>query len=66
MILKTQLEMRFHLSDADTQACISGALAEAYYLNIPKPIKEFVISRITPEMLMVLNDFNQRVRVVIN
>ena len=52
--------------DADTQACISGALAEAYYLNIPKPIKEFVISRITPEMLMVLNDFNQRVRVVIN
>ena len=52
--------------DADTQACISGALAEAHYLSIPKPIKEFVVSRITPEMLMVLNDFHQRVRITLN
>ena len=52
--------------DADTQASISGALAEAYYLSIPKPIKEFVISKITPEMLMVLNDFNQRVSIPLN
>ena len=52
--------------DADTQASISGALAEAYYLSIPKPIKEFVVSRITPEMLIVLNDFNQRVRITLN
>ena len=52
--------------DADTQASISGALAEAYYLSIPKPIKEFVISKITPEMLMVLNDFNQRVNITLN
>ena len=52
--------------DADTQACISGALAEAYYQFIPKPIKEFVVSRITPEMLMVLNDFHQRVSITLN
>ena len=47
--------------DADTQACISGALAEAHYMSIPKSIKEFVVSRITPEMLMVLNDFQQKI-----
>jgi len=52
--------------DADTQACISGALAEDYYQFIPKPIKEFVVSRITPEMLMVLNDFHQRVSITLN
>ena len=52
--------------DADTQACISGALAEAHYLSIPKPINEFVVSRITPEMLMVLNDFQQRVSITLN
>ena len=52
--------------DADTQACISGALAEAHYLSIPKPIKEFVVSRITPEMLKVLHEFDQRVKVTLN
>ena len=52
--------------DADTQACISGALAEAHYLSIPKPIKEFVVSRITPEMLEVLYEFDQRVKVTLN
>ena len=52
--------------DADTQACISGALAEAYYLNIPSNIKEFVVSRITVDMLLVLNEFQERVRVTLN
>ena len=52
--------------DADTQACISGALAEAHYLSIPKPIKEFVIKKITPEMLEILNEFQKRVKVTLN
>ena len=52
--------------DADTQACISGALAEAHYLGIPEDIQEFVIKRITPEMLMVLQDFQQNTRLIMN
>ena len=52
--------------DADTQACISGALAEAHYLGIPEEIQEFVIKRITPEMLMVLKDFQQNTRLIMN
>ena len=52
--------------DADTQACISGALAEAHYLGVPKDIQEFAMKRITPEMLEVLNDFQERVRVTLN
>ena len=35
--------------DADTQACIAGALAEAFYMNVPKQIKQFVLMRITNE-----------------
>ena len=34
------------LGDADTQACIAGALAEAFYMNVPEQIKEFVLTRI--------------------
>ena len=52
--------------DADTQACISGALAEAYYLNISSEIKEFVVSRVTADMLLVLDDFQKKVRVTLN
>ena len=36
--------------DADTQACITGALAEAHYKNIPDEIAEFVYSRLTPDI----------------
>ena len=52
--------------DADTQACIAGALAEAFYMNVPKQIKQFVLTRITPDILEVLDQLNLRTKIVIN
>ncbi len=52
--------------DADTQACIAGALAEGYYMNIPDQIKEFVLMRITPDILDVLHQLHVRTKTVIN
>ena len=43
--------------DADTQACIAGAIAEAYYGSVPEKI-ETKVRRILPaEMIIVLNEF---------
>jgi len=52
--------------DADTQACIAGALAEAFYMNVPQQIREFVLTRITPDILEVLDQLNLRTKIVIN
>ena len=52
--------------DADTQACIAGSLAEGYYMNIPDQIKEFVLTRITPDILDVLHQLHVRTKIVIN
>ena len=52
--------------DSDTQACIAGALAEAFYMKIPDQIKEFVLTRITPDILDVLHQLHVRTKIVIN
>ena len=52
--------------DADTQACIAGALAEAHYMSIPDHIKEFVFEKITPDLSYVTNEFLDRTRIVLN
>ena len=52
--------------DADTQACIAGALAEAYYMNIPDKIKQFVLNKLTPDISEVLNQLHSRTKVVLN
>jgi len=44
--------------DADTQACITGSLAEAYYKDIPDEIGSFVRLRLEEEILVVLDQFN--------
>ena len=44
--------------DADTQACITGSLAEAFYKNIPDEIASFVKWRIENDLLAVLDQFN--------
>ena len=44
--------------DADTQACITGSLAEAYYKSIPDEIISFVKWRIENDLLAVLDQFN--------
>ena len=52
--------------DADTQACIAGALAEAYYMNIPEKIKQFVLKRITPDILEIFYQLEVRTKIVLN
>ncbi len=44
--------------DADTQACITGSLAEAYYKDIPDEIASFVKWRIEDDLLAVMDQFN--------
>ncbi len=44
--------------DADTQACITGSLAEAHYKIIPDEISSFVKWRIESDILAVLDQFH--------
>ena len=46
--------------DADTMACISGGIAEAYYKNIPQNIKNFCYSRIDISIKDVINEFAKK------
>ena len=46
--------------DGDTQACITGSLAEAYYTSIPDKIKKFVIKKITPEIIEIVDQLRAR------
>ena len=43
--------------DADTQACIAGAIAEAYYGGVPKDIWENCEKVLEPEMRELVNSF---------
>ena len=48
--------------DADTQACISGSIAEAYYKEIPLKFKEFADSKMEtfPEFKSVIDKFYKK------
>ncbi len=46
--------------DADTQACIAGGIAEAYYKEIPEHIKRFCEGRIDSSIKSVVKEFIQR------
>ncbi len=46
--------------DADTLACIAGAVAEAHYRKLPAPIIAEVRRRLPAELLEVVDDFTQR------
>ncbi len=43
--------------DADTQACIAGAIAEAYYKKIPDSIKSFCYPRLDVTLRKAARDF---------
>ena len=45
--------------DSDAQACIAGAIAEAYYGPVPPEIASRVRYSLTPEMLTVLDAFQR-------
>lgn len=46
--------------DADTQACIAGGIAEAYYKEIPKHIVHFCNNRIDNTIKSVVKEFNMK------
>ncbi len=46
--------------DADTLACIAGAIAEAYYGGVPEAIRREVTVRLPADLLGILEDFLSR------
>jgi len=44
--------------DADTQACIAGGIAEAFYQEIPEDFKEKALALLDERMLRVLQQFS--------
>ncbi len=46
--------------DSDTLACITGAVAEAWYGGVPKPIEQYVLSMLPQPLLEVVTAFTAR------
>ena len=46
--------------DSDTQACIAGGIAQAYYGEIPTHIVKKVRSILSEDLLAVVDEFNKR------
>jgi len=47
-------------ADADTQACIAGGIAQAFYQHIPEFILQETRKILAPELLAIVNEFNSR------
>lgn len=48
--------------DSDTQACIAGGIAEAFYGGVPEPIREKVKGSLPPELWRVTEAFSRKFR----
>ena len=46
--------------DADTMACIAGGIAQAYYKKIPTKIVSEVREKLTKDLLIVVDQFNEK------
>jgi ADP-ribosylglycohydrolase len=46
--------------DSDTQACIAGGIAQAFYKQIPDYIAQKTRAMLDDELLAILDEFNQR------
>jgi ADP-ribosylglycohydrolase len=46
--------------DADTMACITGGIAQAYYKKLPENIAEAARSKLPPDLREVLDEFNNK------
>lgn len=49
--------------DSDTQACIAGAIGQAFYKDIPASIREETLKMVPKEMLSIINQFNEKFKV---
>ncbi len=45
--------------DSDTLACITGGIAEAFYGGLPEAIEQEALSRLTPDLFRVVQDFRR-------
>ena len=52
--------------DADTMACIAGAIAEAYYGGVPDAIKSEVMGRLDDRLRGVVKEFTERFTSLLN
>lgn len=46
--------------DSDTISCMAGSIAEAFYGNVPIKIQNFVIGKLTNDLLKIINDFSTK------
>jgi ADP-ribosylglycohydrolase len=46
--------------DADTMACIAGGIAQAFYKKIPPEISARALERLTPDLRVVVERFNEK------
>ncbi len=46
--------------DTDTVAAMSGGIAQEFYKNIPYDLIEFAYSKLTPDLISVIIDFNKK------
>jgi ADP-ribosylglycohydrolase len=49
--------------DSDTQACITGGIAQAFYKSIPRKIVERVNQLLPDEFLQIIEEFNTKFRI---
>lgn len=49
--------------DTDTQACISGAIAQAYYEVIPRKMAEIVLKMLPKDFLRIIKEFNKKYKI---
>lgn len=46
--------------DSDTIACITGGIASAFYGGIPGEIRQFALSKLSPELCSVIEEFEEK------
>lgn len=51
--------------DSDTQACIAGAIAQAYYKHIPEELSKEALRSVPKDMKAIIKEFNEKYSVFI-
>lgn len=46
--------------DADTQACIAGGIAQAFYHSIPEDLEQKTLALLTPELTVIVRNFKEQ------
>lgn len=52
-------------ADSDTQACIAGGIAQAFYKKIPSEILKEGLARLPEEFIQIINTFNKKYKIIL-